>query len=71
MIAGGVITDSEYADGGGSVSADGDGTVLWSRLSTLTIGVRGLIGVAESECRRYQANTVHCQTRKLDAYRWL
>jgi len=44
------MTDSEYDDAGGSESAVGDGTVVWSRLSMFTLGARGFIGVAGSEC---------------------
>lgn len=58
VTAGGVITESEYEDAGGSDSAVGDGTVSWSRLSMLTEDARGLIGVTGSECPRYQANTI-------------
>lgn len=52
------MTDSEYEDAGGSDRAVGDGTVAWSRLSILTVEVRGFKGVAGRECRRYQAKTV-------------
>lgn len=51
------MTDSEYDDAGGSESAVGDGTVVWSRRSTEMVGERGLMGVAGRECWRYHANT--------------
>jgi hypothetical protein len=57
VTAGGVITDSEYDDAGGSDSASGDGTVVWSRFRMLTLDVRGFSGVAGRECWRYHAKT--------------
>lgn len=51
------MTDREYSEAGGSESAVGDGTVVWSRLRTEMVGERGLMGVAGRECWRYQANT--------------
>jgi hypothetical protein len=58
VTAGGVITESEYDEAGGSESAVGDGTVVWSRFSMLTVGDRGFMGVAGKECRRYHAKTM-------------
>jgi hypothetical protein len=52
------MTESEYEDAGGSESAIGDGTVVWSRFKILTVGARGFMGVAGSECLRYHAKTV-------------
>ena len=58
------MTEREYDDAGGSESAVGDGTVVWSRRRTEMVGERGLMGVAGSECWRYQANTdCVCQYR--------
>lgn len=57
VTAGGVITDSEYDDPGGSDSAFGDATVVWSRFNIFTVGARGLMGVTGSECLRYHAKT--------------
>jgi hypothetical protein len=53
------MTDSEYEDAGGSESAVGDGTVVWSRFKILTVGARGFMGVAGRECLRYHAKTGH------------
>lgn len=57
------MTDREYSEAGGSESAFGDGTVVWSRLRTEMVGERGLIGVAGRECCRYHANTVHASVQ--------
>lgn len=54
------MTESEYDEAGGSESAVGDETVVWSRFSMLTVGERGFIGVAGRECRRYHAKTMDC-----------
>jgi hypothetical protein len=57
------MTDSEYSEAGGSDSAVGDGTVVWSRRRTEIVGERGLMGVTGSECWRYQANTEFVSVR--------
>ena len=49
MTAGGVMMESEYDDAGGLDRADGEGTVTWSRRRIVTLGERGLIGVAGRE----------------------
>lgn len=69
VTAGGVITDSEYDDPGGSVNAFGDAMVVWSRFKMLTVGARGLMGVTGRECRRYQANTVRALIAAADIWR--
>jgi hypothetical protein len=65
VTAGGVITEREYEEAGGSESAVGDGTVVCSRRRTAMVGERGLMGVAGRECFRYHANTIHMSVQNM------